>query len=631
MSMMKKGLIFSMLLICFGAKDLKADQSLILDRKVTIKVLNKTVGSVLDIISETAKFTFSYSNHVVKESKLISIHAENRTVREVLDEMFNKTLTYQQIGNHLVLQKKIERRESPKAKTNQIVNKYECVVNGYIRDSYSGDGLSNVSLYSKQTLNNTLSGDFGYYKLSMMAKSPEYNLTISHPDYRDTTIVLSYDPSGVLDINISLVPKVILVEEDEESLEDTINKQQTMLNDSLSMPIDSLTTKVDTTKTRLTWDGFKERLKVEETNVGKKLVGTYQKIINRNINDTFNRAWQVTLVPPIGTNGAMSGLVTNRLSYNVLLGYNGGVDGAEFGGFVNIVRQNVRGAQFSGFANVVGGNVEGAQFAGFYNQNIGDFRGFQGSGFMNLNLGQTDGAQFAGFMNLNRKDLMGVQGAGFMNLTGSKVYGVQMAGFMNMAKEVDGGQISGFINVARRVRGFQIGIVNVADTSEGFCFGLVNFIRTGIHQIEFSMDELNRFGLSYRSGNQRFYSVLSTSINTPVDDNENLFGYGYAFGYRAKLAKPLFLTADLGAQHLAYNFESEHLNLHSKLSVGLELRLFKGLSIFGTGTLNHGIYDTADPRYTEGFSKLVSNPFWTYESQFVQKAWLGYQFGLRIL
>jgi hypothetical protein len=630
---MKKGTIFSLILICCCINEIKADNSLILDRRVTIKVLNKTVGSVLDIISETAKFTFSYSNHVVKESKLISIHAENRTVREVLDDMFNKTLIYQQIGNHLVLQKKIERRESPKAKTDQIINKYECVVNGYIRDSYSGDGLSNVSLYSKQTLSNTLSGDFGYYKLSMLARSPEYILSISHPDYRDTSITLNYDPSGVLDINISLVPKEIPTENEGEELEldDTINNKQILGKDSLNAPIDSIPTNLDSSANRLTWDGFKDRLKVEETNVGKKLVGTYQKIINRNIKDTFNRAWQVTLVPPIGTNGTMSGLVTNRLSYNALVGYNGGVDGAEFGGFVNIVRQNVRGAQFSGFANVVGGNVEGAQFAGFYNQNLGDFRGFQGSGFMNLNLGQTEGAQFAGFINVNRGELMGMQGAGFMNLTGSKVSGVQAAGFMNVAKEVDGGQVSGFINVARKVRGFQIGIVNVADTSEGFCFGLVNFIRTGIHQIEFSMDELSRFGLSYRSGNQRFYSVLSTSVNTPVENNENLFGYGYAFGYRSKLAKPLFITADLGAQHLAYNFVSEHLNLHSKLSVGLELRLFKGLSIFGAGALNHGIYDSADPRYTDGFSKLVSNPVWTYNAQFVQKAWLGYQFGLRIL
>lgn len=630
---MKKGLLVICALIFIQINELKADQSLILDRKVTIKVLNKTIGSVLDIISETAKFTFSYSNHVVKESKLISIHAENRSVKEVLDEMFQKTLTYQQIGNHLVLQKKIERRESPKAKTNQVINKYECVVNGYIRDSYTGDGLSNVSLYSKQTLNNTLSGDFGYYKLSMLAKSPEYKLTISHPDYRDTTIVLSYDPSGVLDINVSLVPKVIPQDDDTEEFESDDSTEQVLPieGDSVKMKSDSLPVMADSSSKRLTWDGFKERLKVEETNVGKKLVGTYQRIINRNIKDTFNRPWQVTFVPPIGTNGAMSGLVNNRFSYNVLVGYNGGVDGAEFGGFVNIIRQNVRGAQFGGFANVVGGDVEGAQFAGFYNQTLGDFRGFQGSGFMNLNLGQTDGAQFAGFANVNREDLIGIQGAGFMNLTAQKVYGVQLAGFMNMARDVDGGQISGFINVARKVRGFQIGIVNVADTSEGFCFGLVNFIRTGIHQIEFSMDELDRFGLSYRSGNQRFYSVLSTSVNTPVENNENLFGYGYAFGYRSKLAKPLFLTADLGAQHLAYNFESNHLNLHSKLSVGLELRLFKGLSLFGTGTLNHGIYDSFDSRYTDGFSKLVSHPFWTYNERFVQKAWLGYQFGIRIL
>ena len=134
----------------------------ILERKISIKVIKQSMSRTLGVIEETANFHFSYNSNVVKGNKVVSIMAENRSVREILDQLFTHELVYQQIGTHLILQKK------PIAKTTQIdvnsgqPNKYNYLITGYIRNSQSGDGIVGSSIYEKQTLSGTVSSDYGY-------------------------------------------------------------------------------------------------------------------------------------------------------------------------------------------------------------------------------------------------------------------------------------------------------------------------------------------------------------------------------------------------------------------------------------------------------------------------------------
>lgn len=621
-----KNLILLILLICFSHSINAQNQTPILDRKVTVKVLNQTLGKALNILSETAKFNFSYSTQIIKVNKIVSIHAENRTVKEILDQLFGNEMTYQQIGNHLVIQKKIvPRSTSSVSGSSKPPTRYDVIVSGYIRDLNSGDGISNVSVYHKPSLANTLSGDFGYYKISLSSKTPELELQIRRDQYLDTVIKITHAGNGVIEQHINLQS---ISEPKEDILITTNDTAVLLINDSaniITIPNDTISK-----KPRLVWIDSLKKIKVEDTKIGQWLIGAYQRVINTNIRDSFDRDWQVTFVPPLGTNGSLSGLVQNKLSFNVLLGYNGGLYGVEFGGLLNFIRQDVYGAQFSGIGNVVGRNTEGAQFAGVFNHNLGDVRAFQAAGFYNYNHRNSEGVQVAGFMNINRGLLDGVQIAGFGNLAAQYARAVQIGGFMNIADEIDGGQIAGFINIARKIRGFQIGIINIADSSEGIAIGIVNFIKNGIHQLEFSYSDLSQYGLAYRSGSGRFYSVVSLNTQLPYSDTGTLMCYGFAVGHRARLGKHFYWTTDLGSQHMTYNLKSDHLNLHNKLSTGLEIQLFKGFSIFGTASLNHTINDSTDPRYETGFAQLGSDILWNNHGRFEQKAWLGYNVGVRI-
>jgi hypothetical protein len=563
----------------------------ILERKISIKVIKQTMSRTLGIIEETANFHFSYNSNVLKGNKIVSIMAENRSVREVLDQLFNHEIVCQQIGTHLILQKK------PVAKTTQIddktaqSNKYNYLITGYIRNSQSGDGIVGLSIYEKQTLSGTVSSDYGYYRLAVVSKSPSIYVKYTKKDYRDTLINVKFQNNGLIEMHMSMqsvFPSELQTETDSPFVASPII-------------IDTLNTDSNS-QTVIAWsdtNSVSKKIKIEDTRVGKWFVGTVQKLNEKNIRDSFQRDWQISLLPGIGTNGILSGLVQNKLSINLIGGYNGSLDGAEFGGFLNVLKSNMHGAQFSGFGNLVGGEVNGAQFGGFFNHNLSSMNGIQCAGFYNMN-------------------------HGFVN-------GIQMAGFMNVANEIKGMQVAGFLNIARKVQGMQLGIVNIADTVNGFMFGIFNFVRNGLHQIEFSLNESKQNGLAYRSGMEKLHSIALINTQSLNSDSATIITYGYGLGSNIKLNKHFYINAALSSRHMTVDFRSNHLNLHNRLDLGLEYRIFKGLSIFASGSLNHLLNDKNDGNYIKHFKNFGSEAFWIHEARFAQKMFTGFQFGIRFL
>lgn len=70
---------------------------------------------------------------------------------------------------------------------------------------------------------------------------------------------------------------------------------------------------------------------------------------------------QITFIYPLGTNGVNSVDYTNSVSFNVLMGLNGGVNGFEFAGLANVNTGSTQGIQISGIANVADQNSKGFQ------------------------------------------------------------------------------------------------------------------------------------------------------------------------------------------------------------------------------------------------------------------------------
>ncbi|MFK7926202.1 MAG: STN domain-containing protein [Bacteroidia bacterium] len=260
-------------------------------------------------------------------------------------------------------------------------------------------------------------------------------------------------------------------------------------------------------------------------------------------NQLKTRFAQVTLISPLGTNLLQSGKYNNIFSLNLLAGYAGGVQGLEVGGFLNVVRYDVKGVQISGGGNVVGGRLYGTQVAGFSNINRGSITGvqvagvanwadtlhygLQVAGFANVLTGEGNGIQVAGFGNFALRNVNGLQVGGFYNWA-SNVKGWQFASVLNIGRNVSGGQLSSFLNVAKTVKGVQIAPFNVCDSIQGVPIGIFSYVRQGYHRMVVSGSETLPLMLSYKTGAARLFNIFT--IGGGINRSSSYLSLGYGAG-----------------------------------------------------------------------------------------------------
>ena len=278
--------------------------------------------------------------------------------------------------------------------------------------------------------------------------------------------------------------------------------------------------------------------------------------------ETKNSAFQFSIVPPLGTQGAEAFNSSNNVSINLLLGISQNERKFTLGGIANVIRNNASGTQIAGISNIIVNNANGVKLAGVSNTigNNGngillagmlntskDYNGMQISGILNA-ASNFNGFQISGISNMAKnangfqitgigniaKNANGFQIAGIGNVA-KTLNGFQTAGIGNMAENLNGFQIAGIFNKAKNVNGFQIaGILNMADHSD-YPIGLVNLIKDGEKGIGISYNEIGSTGLSFRSGGKVMYGIL-----------------GLGYNYRSISKQSALIEAGIGA-HINYS------------------------------------------------------------------------------
>lgn len=574
----------------------------ILERKISITAKNEKITSVLTRIGQTAGFSFSYNSAIISSDQTTSLIIKEKSVRDVLNEIFHGTMSYKEKGNYLIMTK----AQQSSSKNNVVV----IVMNGYVADAQTGEKIAQASVYEKKSVISTLTDEYGYFKLKLEKKTDSITISVSKKNYRDTLITISSADNQY--INLSLQPA----------------------RDSVLL---AQTEPIDTTTTNDSGITFPYE---DEPNV-------------QNIHDTLYRLVQFSFLPFIGTNEHLSGNVINDYSFNFLGGYSLGTRQIELGLFVNMDRGDVSWLQLAGFGNLVGGNVYGIQGAGFANVNGGEINAVQLAGFANTNLGESRGVQVAGFGNTNLNTMNGVQVAGFGNVTIGESKGVQVAGFGNVqvgdyrgsqfagltniaTEKISGSQISVLFNYGKRVNGTQIGLVNYADTLGGVPIGLLSIVKTGYHKIELSADEVFYTNLAFRTGVRKFHTMITAGFKpeqsiTPSDTSVWTFGYG--IGTARKLSRWLYLDLDLSSQHINKGSFTEELSLLNKAYIGLDFQVAKKFSIATGITLNGYMTRTTFSDYPELFTDYKPRIIYdeNLNNDINLKMWWGARIALRFL
>lgn len=559
-----------------------------LERIVSLTFENKRTDEVLKEISQTAGFTFSYSKNAFDAQKNVSFTFTSKTVREILENLFEGGVKYKQKNNYIILTKA--------TKDDGVV------VSGYVVDEATGQKLKEVSIYDPISLQSTVTDEYGYFQLEVKKPTKEeMRLAIKRSNYSDTTILVPSKRSSFQNLSLNI---------DE--------KKWQAFSDSLDSKLNRL------------WSWTKQS--VQRSNM-------------RNIRDTLHRTWQVSFVPFLGTNHKLSGNVVNDYSLNILGGYSAGTQIAEFGGLFNINSGDVRYAQFAGLFNLNGGNTEGVQFAGLFNTNFGTTKALQFAGLANVNMQASEGAQVAGLINFSNElyggpqvaglfnlataDVKGAQVAGLFNFSPGRTDGAQVAGLFNVAKEVNGSQVSGLLNIAKNIKGSQVGFLNVADSVRGVPVGFLSFVNKGYHQLEVAADELFPVSIALRTGVTAFYNIFTASIR-PEQTDTTTWSFGYGLGAAPKLSKRIYLNTDFTANHINKG-NVEALNMLNKFYLGFEFKFTKRFALAIGTTLNLRIYDTDFDNHAKLFTyyepKLLDEGSFSRNTDY--QLWWGGKVGLR--
>lgn len=451
----------------------------LLQKPVSLQAHGQSLATVLKDIGRQGRFTFSYNTDIVPADRLVTLTVQEQPVQRVLDLLFSGSCRYKETKGHIVL--------LPAG------GKY-FTISGYVVDGSTMQRMSQTSVYEKEQLVSSLTDDQGYFKLRLKNRFAASAIAVSKEWYVDTSVFVKPGVDQVVSIVLMPIRNVTL--------------QDVVVTDPN---------------------------RVEASWISRLFLGSRQRMQSLNLAGFFaSRPYQFSVIPAVGSHGALAAQVVNKFSFNLLGGYSAGVNGFELGSVFNIDKQNMRWAQVAGVFNVVGGRVDGVQLAGVLNNVMDSVSGVEASGVYNFVRGDLEGVQLTGVYNHVAENAAGVQAAGVANFVRRKTRGVQLAGVANVAaQDMRGAQLSGLFNYAKTMTGLQMGVINVSDSSAGYSLGLLNLVRkNGIHQFSFSTNELLQANVTLQTGTRKLYSILSVGATHEAPGKAYAFGYGVGREFR---------------------------------------------------------------------------------------------------
>ena len=534
----------------------------ILQKKITVSVTKKPVSTVLASIEKQAGFFFSYNNNLFNADSLVTIDAKDQSVSDALNLLFGKKFKYRHLNNHLII-------------TENVPDGQE--VKGLVLDKVSGEPVPYVTVYERNQLAAAMTDEHGAFKLSLKKRGSTDSLSVSRVSYNDT--IIPVDWSIAQNITIKITP--------------------------MDKPLDSVIVAM-----------------MEQRDWLMRNILSYKQMMNSiNLNKFFvKQPFQFSIIPSLSSQGRMSSQMVNKFSFNILGGYNGGVNGLEIGGLYNITNRNVRYVQIAGLFNVVGGHAEGLQIAGLFNKDS-SVRGFQVGGIFNQTM-KAHGFQVGGLV--NRTDSMrGFQVAGIFNHT-IKTQGFQVGGIVNRNDTMQGFQVAA-VNLNHKFKGVQIGVINIADTIEGIPIGLINLGKEGIHNLSISYNEMGIPLLSYKSGNPKLYNIVAAGSS--MNMQEKAFAFGYGLGKEIPAGKIFYINPELTSLFFL-NGNRVKQNISARLQLNLQFKISKSLSFYA-GPAVTALYSRPGT-IPNGYKTDLSNGMHNFSITKNTTGWFGWNVGINL-
>jgi hypothetical protein len=135
----------------FNSAVIRAQQRVpLLERQISVSLVNEKLDDALEKIGDAGKFTFSYKSSLLNKNERVTMAFVDKTVREILDALFKGTIEYRERGKYIIL-----------VKAQKTASRETSVLSGYVIDEASGKRLQNVSIYDPSTLNSAVTDAYG--------------------------------------------------------------------------------------------------------------------------------------------------------------------------------------------------------------------------------------------------------------------------------------------------------------------------------------------------------------------------------------------------------------------------------------------------------------------------------------
>lgn len=179
-------------------------QSSILDERITIQRTHTTLYNALNLISEKADCLFIYDSQIVESDKKVKLEAENKPLKQVLDNILsNPDLTYKVIGRHILIYK-AKKEESavatvPKAAPEPDSLK-QIIVKGHVFDNQTKKPIPYATIGIMEQNLGTVANTDGYFLLKVPSQFRHSSLTVSCLGYLSSQISLQLLDEQKVDI-----------------------------------------------------------------------------------------------------------------------------------------------------------------------------------------------------------------------------------------------------------------------------------------------------------------------------------------------------------------------------------------------------------------------------------------------
>lgn len=465
--------LFLLLLICGLTNG--QNKSSKLDQVISVNIQQMELEDALFLIADKGAFNISFKPSDLSQSGLISKDFTNVKVRDLLNDLLSAELEIIDLGNNILLKRII-------SKSNNYQNQY---FKGVVVNQV-GEAVQGVLVFEVDQLVSATTNEFGKFNLKYKSSFTEdLVFSVSNKGCEDTIVRFSdYSKEHRIKLKCDLIS----------------NRNLEPLELKKALPL----------------------------NVPYVLVPKKVQIVPLQSEAILFRKFQFSLLPSMGTNQLLGGVVENQYSINLIGGYSLGLTGIEFGGAFNTIGGNAKYLQLGGVFNIVGGGFEGLQIGGAFNKIGGSFRGLQLAGAYN-SADSVKGLQLAGAINIAEGNVSGLQFSGLANKAKS-VHGMQLSGLVNKVDSVHGFQFAP-VNMAKKNNGLQFGVLNISDTAKGAMVGFVNIAKKGgYNAFEVSTSMFPHFSSSYKLGTPKLYNIYSVGGSFLEDDL--FWNYGFGVGTR---------------------------------------------------------------------------------------------------